>query len=244
MSRYLCHVCYQSFDDLDVVRDGAKVTCRGCHSAPARVAAPSGSPLPRPYTYEVRTKVLTLTMPGDDKEHFAGKGTLTATPVGLQLKVKGFLSPEENLSIEWRQIRKLRNRISRDGWFSADFGRGDDLVIRVTLKSGDARALSGALDRLPDDVIGEPCPSCGALAVRGTCRACGGSVAACHRWAGLGLALGGIAIMAAGGGLTYACWSAAEPGGTFKIWAGVIAVGGFMSVLGAVKLVSGKTQMG
>lgn len=243
MGRFLCHVCYRDFEDRDVVRDGGKVTCRGCRGKqPAPPAAPSASPVPRPLAFQVKTKVLTLTMPGDEREFLSGKGTLTATPVNLQFKIKHMWTLEQELSVPWSRLRRVKNALAREGWFSADVG--DDLVLKVTVDSGDLGALGRALDALPPDSRGEPCPACGTIVLEGACRSCGQTVASSHRRSGLWLTLGGLAVAGAGGALSFASYSAANPGNTFKIFTGVIACGVLMATLGLYKLLWGKTTMG
>ena len=245
----LCPACMASVAAAELTERDGRMVCPACAGGTQRAKeeayAPPKSTSLCPIqseadvmTLDVKVSCATIVASMDpDNAAFDGKARLEINHKGMTVTMTGMLAANQNASVSWINLAELKNHLRLKGFFEAEFG-GRSLKVKV--KKQDAPRLARLFARLPAAVSAERCPKCDGVCVNGVCRGCGARPADHYRKSGLGMLVGGCVALGLGGALSAATFSAAEPGGTFYVFTGIMMTGFLLASAGLYQVIMGR----
>ncbi|MCX6575285.1 MAG: hypothetical protein NTV82_02705 [Candidatus Aminicenantes bacterium] len=142
-------------------------------------------------------------------------------------------------TVGWNKLGEFKDKVREKGRFSY-FGivstalNDVRTIIRVGLGDdpSEREKLAAIFDKLPQDVFGPRCPSCGGAVIENVCKNCGQTLSGQRRRKGLNVLLIGAIILLIGIVLTS---TSSNP-----IYVYPVALGAGMVIAGLIGLISGK----
>jgi len=173
---------------------------------------------------------------------FGGKSgnlTLDVTADGFRLLNK---KGNELSVVPWHELEDLKNAIREKGHFTY---RGKLMLatgttirpIRIGVDPEERERLAQIFDKLPTDLFGHKCASCGGPIVDNVCKSCGETFSGQQRRKGIRMMTIGSVILLIGILLTYATYN--ETRGTVFVFYGAILIGAGMIIGGLIALIFG-----
>lgn len=243
-AKKLCPQCFSSVPEGTLVMHLGKLVCPACASIhkekvkdealskPVHAPAAAGE---EPLQLNVEVKNLTFTLSGP-MTGVGGSGSLGVHADGMALDHNGMV-----FTIAWKSLRELKNELQTKQSFDANWGsREQDARMRITVKREDVPKLAPFLQRLSREATGTHCPYCPGVCLRGICLSCGRSAAHSYRLSGILYIAGGALVGGLGIALTVAGEKSAQPGGSYRVFTGLMAVGAILALRGLFRLTLGK----
>ena len=148
------------------------------------------------------------------------------------------------VNMPWIELEELKNDVREKGRFSFRGTITTNLtdatgLIRVGVSDpAERERLASIFDKLPPEVSGRKCSTCGGPIVNNVCRNCGETFTGQQRRKGLRFIGIGSGLMVLGFLLTYALYS--ESSSYIIVFVGPIIMGAALIITGLVGLVFGK----
>src|SRR5215813_9259959 len=170
----------------------------------------------------------------------SGDMTLEVTPEGFQLLNK---KGKEVSAAAWHELEDVKNTIREKGHFiyrgNLSLATGTTITrIRIGVDPNQREQLAQIFDKLPPDLLGHKCGSCGGPIVDNVCKKCGETFSGQQRRKGLRMMAIGAVIFLLGILITYATYNSQS--GTVFVFYGAILIGAGLMFGGLIGLLFGK----